>query len=69
MCRGLAEAEQTDGLSTSGTARLDTDEDVEFSYCDQYVGINDVVYEGDNKCLLFNWASTTKKRQIVRWLL
>ena len=50
-------------LRSSSTARLDTDEDVEFSYGDQYVGINDVVYEGGKKCLLFNWASTTTKKK------
>ena len=55
---------ETSGGGSSSTTRLDTDEDVEFSYGDQYVGINDVVYEGDNKCLLFNWASTTKKDKL-----
>ena len=53
---------ETSGGGSSSTARLDTDEDVKFIYGDQYVGINDVVYEGGKKCLLFNWASKTKRK-------
>ena len=52
----------TSGGSSSSTERLDTDEDVNFRLGDQYVGINDVVYEGGNECLLFNWASKTSKK-------
>ena len=36
--------------------------DVNFCSGDQYVGINEVLYEGDNECLLFNWASKTSKK-------
>mgnify|MGYP001184689778 CR=1 FL=1 len=53
---------EEEGGASSSTARLDIDEDAKFKYGDQYVGINDVVHEGGNKCLLFNWASTTQKK-------
>ena len=62
VANGERIAFETSGGGSSSTARLDTDEDVEFRHGDQYVGINDVVYEGYKQCLLFNWASTTKKK-------
>ena len=49
------------GGGSSSIDPLDTDEDVTFRQGDQYVGINDVVYEGDQECILFNWASKTSK--------
>ena len=52
---------EASGGGASSTTRLDNDEEVEFARGDQYVGINDIKYGGE-ECLLFNWASTTKKR-------
>ena len=53
------------GGGSSSTEPLQTDQDVIFKTSDQYVGINDVVYEGDKECLLFNWASTTSKKPML----
>ena len=53
------------GGGSSSTAPLDTDEDVKFRYGDQYVGINPVVYEGEDECLLFTWAGSTKKQNLA----
>ena len=55
---------ETSGGGASSTERQDTAEDVNFKMLDQYVGVNDVVYDG-KKCLLFNWASTTAKKTNV----
>ena len=49
------------GGGSSSTTRLDNDEEVKFVQGDQYVGINEIDY-GADKCLLYNWASTTKKK-------
>ena len=55
------------GGGSSSTEPLQ-DKDVIFKMSDQYFGINDVVYE-DKECLLFNWASTTKKKRMLGMLL
>ena len=52
----------TSGGSSSSTERLDTDEDVNFRLGDQYVGINDVVYEGDKECLCLIGRARLRKR-------
>ena len=57
-------AEQTafrnDGGGSANIDDLNVDDKVKFKSKDQYVGINDVEFEGI-ECVLFNWASTTNR--------
>ena len=57
-------AEQTafrnDGGGSANIDDLNVDDKVKFKSKDQYVGINDVEFEG-TECVLFNWASTTNR--------
>ena len=59
---------EASGGGSSSTEPLESDKDVNFIMSDQYVGINDVVYD-EQECLLFNWASTSKKKRMLGMLL
>lgn len=48
------------GGGSSSSTGLDYDDDVDFIYGDQYVGINGITYENESDCFLFSWASKSK---------